>query len=385
MNILLYDSSSYIQKDLIFYLEKYGHHCKNLMYKLTDTYQDTFFEDWFSYYLQNYQWDCVISANFYPIIAKICHRNNIKYISWIYDSPMDKSHMEYFQFDTNFCFVFDRIDADVLIQKGAVHIYHLPLAVNTQRLSRITPDKSDYETYSSDISFVGQFYNNTLRQLLTCQEPYDIGYIDSIVQTQLQIYGYNFIDSLITEDLLNRLNNKLLGNITTSPKLTREGLYQSIAKEITHIERRVLCNILGQLYDFHYYSNEKQESLNHLYYGGTAYYYTEMPKIFKLSRLNLNPTLKTIQSGIPLRVLDILGCGGALLCNCQPEILEYFEPEKDIILYDSIEDAIAKAEYYLAHDDERNHIAANGYQKVAEQFSYPERLSYMFKTAGLCN
>ncbi len=383
MNILLYDSSSYIQKDLIFYLEKYGCHCKNLMYKLTDVYQDAFFEAWFSHYLQNYQWDCVISANFYPIIADICNQNNIKYLSWIYDSPIDKSHMEYFQYDTNYIFVFDRIDADALKQKGAIHVYHLPLAVNTQRLNQIVPNRADYETYAADISFVGQFYNNTLHQLLRCQDAYDIGYIDAIVQSQLRIYGYNFIDSMITEDLLVRMNHKLFGNTNTSLRLTREGLYHSIAKEITHIERQVLCNILGQLYDFHYYSNEKQESLNHLHYEGTAYYYSEMPKIFKLSKLNLNPTLKTIQSGISLRVLDILGCGGALLCNCQPEILEYFESGKDIILYDSIEDAIAKAEYYLAHDDERSLIAANGYAKVTEYFSYPEKLSYIFKTAGL--
>ena len=122
MNILLYDSSSYIQKDLISFLNEAGHHCKNLMYKLTNVYQDSFFENWLCYYLHNFQWDCVMSANFYPIIADICHRNNIKYISWIYDSPIDKSHMEYFQLETNFIFLFDRIDAETLIKKGAIHI-----------------------------------------------------------------------------------------------------------------------------------------------------------------------------------------------------------------------------------------------------------------------
>ena len=383
MNILLYDCSSYIQRDLTYYLKKAGHHCKNVMYKLSDPYQDTFFEDNFTSYLQNKHWDCVISANFYPIIADICHSHNIKYISWIYDSPIDKSHMEYFQFDTNYIFIFDRMDAESLIQKGAVHVYHLPLAVNTERLNQITLTQEDYQTYSSDISFVGQFYNNSLRQLLQCQDPYDIGYIDSIVQSQLRIYGYNFIDELITDELLARLNQKLFGDATTSTQLTREGLYQSIAKEVTHIERQVLCNILGQIYNFHYYSNQKQDCLNHLHYGGTAYYYSEMPKIFKLCKLNLNPTLRTIQSGISLRVLDILGCGGALLCNYQPELLEYFEDGQDVIVYSSIEEAIDKADYYITHDEERKNIAENGYRKVTEYFSYPERLSYIFKTAGL--
>lgn len=383
MNILLYDSSSYIQRDLMYFLKSAGHHCKNLTYKLTDTYHDTFFEDKFLYYLKNFHWDCVISANFYPIIARICQQQNIKYISWIYDSPTDKSQMSYYQFETNYIFVFDRMDAELLIRKGAIHVYHLPLAVNTSRLDNITLSESDLANYSADISFVGQFYNNTLNQLLRCQAPYDIGYIDSIVQSQLQIYGYNFIENMITDELLQRLNQNLFSNTSSSLQLTREGLYQSIAKEITHIERSVLCNILGQYYDFRYYSNEKQESLNHLKYCGTAYYYSEMPKIFKLSKMNLNPTLRTIQSGISLRVLDILGCKGGLLCNYQPEILEYFENERDIILYDSIENALEKAEYYINHESARIKIATNGYQKVSEAFSYPKRLSYIFKTAGL--
>lgn len=383
MNILLYDSSSYIQKDLLFYLTQAGHHCKNLMYKLTDTYQDSFFEDWLCYYLKTFKWDCVISANFYPIIAKFCNKHSIKYLSWVYDSPTDKSQIQYYQFDTNYIFMFDRLDSELLIQKGARHVYHLPLAVNTNRLDNILISKTDHDNYSADISFVGQFYNNTLQQLLHCQTPYDVGYIDSIVQTQLQIYGYNFIDSLLTDELVDRLNHNLFKDTPSSLQLTREGLYQSIAKEVTHIERLVLCNILGQFYDFHYYSNEKQDTLNHLKYCGTAFYYSEMPKIFKLSKINLNPTLRTIQSGIPLRVLDILGCRGGLLCNYQPELLEYFENEKDIILYESIEDALEKADYYINHESAREKIATNGYQKVHDFFTYPQRLTYMFKTAGL--
>lgn len=381
MNILLYDSSSYIQKDLLYFLKEAGHHCKNIMYKLTDFYHDNFFEAYFTYYLRNGAWDFVMSANFYPIIADICHKNNIKYISWVYDSPIDTSDMSSFSYDTNYIYLFDRMDVSALLQKGLAHIYHLPLAVNTKRLNQIMLSPEDYANYSADISFVGQFYDNSLPYLLQNQNRYDAGYIDSIVQTQLRIYGYNFIKNMLSEELLQRINSKLFTDSNSSIRLTKEGLYQSICKEVTHIERSVLCNVLGQMYDVQYYSNQKQASLSHLTYGGTAYYYTEMPKIFKLSKLNLNPTLKTIQSGISLRVLDILGCRGALLCNYQLEIAEYFTNEKDVIMYDSFDDAIDKAAYYIKHNEKRTSIAGNGYQKAEEHFSYPDRLAYIFKTA----
>ena len=108
-----------------------------------------------------------------------------------------------------------------------------------------------------------------------------------------------------------------------------------------------------------------------------------MPCVFRYSKLNLNPTLKCIQSGIPLRALDIMGAKGVLLSNYQPELAEYFENEKDLILYESIEDAIDKADFYLRHEDLRREIALNGYQKVKESFSYPERINTLFRIAKI--
>lgn len=108
-----------------------------------------------------------------------------------------------------------------------------------------------------------------------------------------------------------------------------------------------------------------------------------MPCVFRHSRLNLNPTLKCIQSGIPLRALDIMGARGVLLSNYQPELAEYFEDEKEVILYESMEDAIEKAAFYLKHESFRSSIALNGYQKVKEHFSYPKCIQKLFCIAQI--
>ena len=116
---------------------------------------------------------------------------------------------------------------------------------------------------------------------------------------------------------------------------------------------------------------------------GPVKYSDEMPCVFRYSKLNLCPTLKCIQSGIPLRALDIMGSRGVLLSNWQPELAEYFEDGKDCIMYESMEDALAKADFYLQHEDLRKQIAVNGYQKVKENFSYPQRIRTLFHTAGI--
>lgn len=382
MNILLYDIGSYTQKDLIYYLEQEGCKCKNIIYQPIDIYQDEFFERKFKEQLYLAKYDFVMSTNFSPIVAKICYENNMKYLAWVYDSPVNADHIEYYQYPTSFIFLFDRIEVERITNLGGINIYHLPLAINPIRLKQITITQQDIQTYSSDISFIGKFYSSPINDIMSVQNDYDKGYINAILDTQIKVYGYNFIEEMISDDLIARMNQRLIA-LNTSELLTKRGLIHSIATQITRTERLALLNLLGQFHKFTYYSIEQPESLSHLTYGGTAYYFTEMPKIFRLSKLNLNPTLKSIQSGIPLRALDILGSGGVLFSNYQSELAEYFTDGEDVIMYESIEDALCKADYYLKNEDIRRQIAKNGFHKATTHFTYPSKITTMLKIAGI--
>ena len=382
MNILLYDMSSFIQRDLIYYLTREGHHCHNIRYKFKNTYEDPFFQKKFVRLLSEGQYDFVMSTNFYPIIAKLCHDNSIKYVSWIYDSPIDTSKLEYFQFETNYVFMFDRIEAESLSVRGGVHIYHLPLAINTNRLDSIRPSSLQIKQFSSEISFLGSFYENPMNTIMQMQTDYVKGYLDAMIQTQLQLYGVNILSHLATPELVDEMNKNC--SPYTKTVLSNKSIINTLEKQISYIERTVLCSLLSEQHQLKYYSSTDQSSLfPKATWMGTAYYFKEMPYVFKCSKLNLNVTLKGIQSGIPLRALDILGCGGALLSNYQLELAEYFADGQDIILYESIEDAIAKADFYLSHPDLTKEIAKSGYQIAKEHFSYPKQLNQLFKTAGL--
>ena len=91
----------------------------------------------------------------------------------------------------------------------------------------------------------------------------------------------------------------------------------------------------------------------------------------------MNITLKCLQTGIPLRALDIMGCGGFLLSNYQEEFLDWFVPGEDFVYYEDFGDAYEKAAFYLENSDLRKQIALNGYSKVKEHFSYEERLNFI--------
>ena len=99
--------------------------------------------------------------------------------------------------------------------------------------------------------------------------------------------------------------------------------------------------------------------------------------IFHNSKINLNITSKTITSGIPQRIFDILSCGGFCLTNYQPEIAEYFDDGKELVMYTDMADLLAKVDYYLSHDEERKQIAANGRQKIEEEYCLTKRVKEM--------
>lgn len=104
-----------------------------------------------------------------------------------------------------------------------------------------------------------------------------------------------------------------------------------------------------------------------------------MPKVFYGSRINLNFTIPNIKTGIPLRVWDVLGAGGFLMTNYQPELELFFELDKDLVVFESRQELVRKTDYYLQHEEERKKIAQNGYEKVRQSHSYRQRMGQMFE------
>ena len=382
MKILLYDMGAYTQNDLTSCLKARGVAYRSIYYRCKDIYQDDFFCRRFEKYLCADDYACVLSINFFPLVATICHKHGIPYISWSYDSPLSYKKHPYFHFPTNRIYLFDRIECEMLEKQGFQTVHHLPLGINTARLDQSVPTATDAAAYSCDVSMVGTMYQSQLPEIIAPLSAYDRGYIDAIVCSQALLYGCYMAEELITDVMLQRIR-QAHERIGQEIEIDAPELSIAIATRIAGIERRRLLEEMGGRFGLHLYSRHVDTVPQGVTYHGTVRYFDEMPKVFKLSRININPTLKSIRSGIPLRALDILGCGGLLLSNYQHELVEYFVPGEEVVVYESIEDAGEKADFYLRHDDERRRVAANGYRKVCERFSFDGQLARIFAEAGL--
>lgn len=76
------------------------------------------------------------------------------------------------------------------------------------------------------------------------------------------------------------------------------------------------------------------------------------------------------------RIFEGMACGKMVLTDRIPEetgLSEMFIDGEDIIYYDDAQDAIDKIKYYASHDEERERIALNGYNKVIANHSQVSR------------
>lgn len=230
----------------------------------------------------------------------------------------------------------------------------------------------------ADISFVGSLYNenHNLFERLTGLSNYAKGYLDAIMAAQQKIYGSFFLEELLGEDILSELQRSV--PYSPMPDGTESDAYvyanYFLARKITSNERISLLSKISSQFQMKLFSHRPAPQIPNAEFIGAVDYYDSMPLVFKNSKINLNISLKSIYSGIPLRCMDIMGAGAFLLSNYQADFLEYFVPGEDFVFYESEEDCLRKIRYYLSHDRERVQITKNASEKMAEFHTFIHRV-----------
>jgi len=86
-----------------------------------------------------------------------------------------------------------------------------------------------------------------------------------------------------------------------------------------------------------------------------------------------NSNFYSVETGLNLRVFEVLAAGGFLLTDHYEEIAGLFEIGKEIETYASASELKQKIEYYLSHEEERMKIAAAGMKKFYALYTWEQR------------
>lgn len=332
-------------------------------------------------------YDLVFSYNFFRIVAHACHEKGIPYFAWTQDSPLLSLYDTDAYYDTNYFFCFDYEQVEGLKNRGIKNAFYCPLATDVSALGSVADYATDKEImkYKAEIGFVGSLYSekNMFTQLEGLPD-YLKGYLDGMIEAQLRLPSLRFSQVQLSMDVMELLKKILHFSEKERSKLKYEELIENLMdRQVTMIERDRMIGMLSEKGDFKLYTTSDTTQYPKVNNCGKVDYYTEMPKVFRYSDVNVNVTLRSIRSGIPLRILDVIASGGFLLTNAQPELELYFKDGESIATFQNLEEMNEKIDYYLLHEEERRKILEKGYRIVANQFDFKIRLPQMFDMAGI--
>lgn len=328
----------------------------------------------------------VFSINYFPYISQICEKLHILYVCLSVDCPVLELFSETIRNHCNRIFLFDYNQYLQIKNENPECIFYLPLAVNAERWDNIlfrNPTSFDQKTYSYDVSFVGSLYTEKSPYSSLSLSDFDRGFFDGLIEAQLKLPGLSLIEEILTPESVSILKSADPDFLTIPDAYLCTDAYVAanyyLGMQASSLERIRILDFLAKDLDVHLFTRSNTAGLNNVHCHGGVSTHKEMPLIFNRSKINLNITIRSIQTGISQRIWDVLGCRGFLLTNYQSELEEYFEIGKDLDCYESIEDCRQKIQYYLAHDDVRQEIASNGHQKVKAMHTYTIRIAQMLK------
>lgn len=380
MQILIYKWKSYNYRDIEETFLAMGHLVDVIEQKLESYDEDEAFERRLTGILQKKSYDFVFSVNYFAVVSEVCQRCRVKYLSWSCDNPLISMYHKSVFNECNYIFNFDKSNCLEFQGMGVQHMYYLPLAVDTDRLDALIDHADDLKLYQNEVAFVGSLYErNTYDKLKVVLPDYLKGYMEAVMQAQMSVSGGNIIEEMLTPDILEQLQQyfKLEKSENSFSDLGLIFSTTVLGLKIAAMQRKNGLIALSKRVPVTIYTNSNTKELLRVDYRGSVDYWTQMPKVFRMSRINLNFTIPNIKTGLPLRMWDIMGAGGFLMTNFQAELPELFEEDKDFVCFDGEEDLVQKTLYYLEHEKERQKIARNGYEKVKKLHSYQMRLQQM--------
>ena len=207
MRILFLDSPAFAKQDMIDAFTACGITCDLFFHEAYNDRQNVSYEEKFDAAVSRFSYDFVFSFNYFPILSNCCMKHHLKYISYVYDSPLVTLYSYTLINSCNYVFLFDKATYLEFHNAGIPTVYYLPLAANVSRLSAMKCPDALLPQVSSDVSFVGSLYNeeHNLFERLNGLSDYTRGYLDSIMLAQQNVYGYFFLEDLLTPPILEDL------------------------------------------------------------------------------------------------------------------------------------------------------------------------------------
>jgi hypothetical protein len=125
-------------------------------------------------------------------------------------------------------------------------------------------------------------------------------------------------------------------------------------------------------------------------FGGPRLLQRDLVRMFSRSRLSLgfatagdsHRTEKRL-THLRLREFEAPMSGALYLTEHQPELVEYFEPGKEVLTYADRQHLLETAHFYLAHQEQAEQVRRAGFERARREHTWRHRFIQLFRALGL--
>lgn len=333
----------------------------------------------------------VITVNYDEDVAAACDDLAIPLAVWEVDPNTDRTPTPPDASKTESIRVFTLQDSHVsqLREAGFANVEHLPLGVNTEMRY---PIRSDGEIGHVSVAFVGSSLIDRAtrfrRLFLQLHASFDCCGQETFEETETRLetilraeradYTTYVTGNLVDKEFAEFLEAARRSGTPDDPR--------KWVAEIVASQKRIAY--ISALADegIHVWGDEGwkgiQATHTGLTYRGIADPGKEVTQVYGSADINVDVNRIYQPDVIPLRVFDVLACGGFMIAEHSNALAEQFKIGEELVAYQTLGELEEMVRHYAKHPDEAARIAAAGLKAVQTRHTMRDRLRILLDSGA---
>lgn len=295
------------------------------------------------------------------VFARFFEDIKIPYVTWFTDTPRTilygrNLHVSHYSVAATW----ERAYIGHLQRLGFPHVHFMPLATDPHLFHGTPP-----AAYERELAFVGvsmtQQANERIERLAHLPHLLDAvrnAFDENRVTRERFAEG---ITAILDADLLNALRESERRDVELL--IHYEGMRRQ-RMQMAHALAPLGLQVRGDAGWLQSLSNVQ----------GPVGYFDDLASFYRNTAVNVNSTSLQMRYAVNQRVFDCPAAGGFLITDNQSDLMDFFDVDREVVLYQTLDDLKEKAEYYLARPEARKEIVQRAQARIAAHHTHAHRL-----------
>ncbi|MEL6347392.1 MAG: glycosyltransferase [Myxococcota bacterium] len=323
------------------------------------------------------------AINYTDGLAEACASFGLPLMCWEIDPTTSFVFPPRRPVNQTFIYTYRQRNVSRFRKAGFPNVQHLPLAANITRRRPVTRSPEQQDRFGAPVSFVGasmvQSAQKLARQFVRQHDQLRPGAppgqakaaLNAALDAQRQRHDYQM--PAILEAICPGLRTASAQQQLADPAM--------LIGEVAAAEKRLRCVASLAPLGIRAWGDDGWRQLEGqgVRYMGYADHSRHLNLIYCASRVNVDVGRWYQADIVPMRIFDILACGGFVIAEQNTALAELFALGEEIETWQTLDELTAKVQHYLAHPQQAARIAAAGMRRVRKDHTIQNRVDGMLQ------